>query len=91
MSGSVVIRQATAADYEAVMCIVEDVIGSDGVDCLPATYHNFLHDERHVNYVAETTDSQKVVCCSTGYFFGRFLSYMRSCVHILLHCFDAVD
>jgi len=57
-----IIRRATAADYEAVMSIVEDVIGSDGVDYLPATYHDFLRDKQHVSYVAETNDGQKVVC-----------------------------
>jgi len=57
-----IIRRATVSDYEAVMRIVEDVLGSDGVDYLPATYHNFLSDRRHVSYVAETSDTHRVVC-----------------------------
>jgi len=60
MSGTV-IRRATVADYEAVMCIVEDVIGSDGVDYIPATFRNFLQDQQHINYVAINTDHHRVV------------------------------
>jgi len=59
-----IIRQATVADYEAVMSIVEGVIGSDGVDYLPATYHDFLQDKQHASYVAETIDGHRVVRCS---------------------------
>jgi len=57
-----IIRRATVSDYEAVMKVVEDVIGADGVDYIPATYHDFLNDAQHVNYVAETSNTHKVVC-----------------------------
>jgi len=64
----IIVRRATAADYEDVMRIVADVIGSDGVDYLPATYHDILHDQRHVSYVAKTNnDSHKVVSFSVTY------------------------
>ena len=58
----IVIRLASVSDYDSVMSIVEDVIGGDGVDYLPATYHDFLHDKQRVSYVAEATDDCKVVC-----------------------------
>ena len=67
-TGNIVIRRATDADYEAVMRIVEDVIGSDGVDYIPATYHDLLHDRQHVSYVAETSDTLKVVCNLINYY-----------------------
>jgi len=62
-----IIRRATVSDYEAVVKVVEDVIGSDGVDYIPATYHDFLNDAQHVNYVAETSDTHKVVCNLISY------------------------
>jgi len=51
MSNDIVIRRATADDYENVINIVDDLW--DGADYLPTLYHVFRQTKQHVFYVAE--------------------------------------
>lgn len=51
MDSDIVVRRATADDYEAVMNITDDLW--DGNDYLPTLYHVFLQTKQHVFYVAE--------------------------------------
>ena len=52
MNSDIVVRRATADDYEAVLNIADDDLW-DGNDYLPTLYHVFLQTKRHVFYVAE--------------------------------------
>ena len=57
MSGEITFREATAADYDDVMKISDNIY--EGLDYLPARYHEFCEDpERHM-FVAE--DEGRVV------------------------------
>ena len=51
MDSKVVIRRATAEDYESAINIIDDAW--DGDDYLPTLYHVLLQTTKHVFYVAE--------------------------------------
>ena len=57
MSCGIILREATAADYDDVMDFSVSIY--EGLDCLPVRYHEFCKDpERHM-FAAE--DDGKVV------------------------------
>jgi len=51
MSGDIVVRRATADDYESAINVIDDMW--DGNDYLPTLYHVLLQTKTHVFYVAE--------------------------------------
>lgn len=77
---TITVRQATAADSEAVLGLNTDVY--DGFDYMPALYHKLLQDKLSIMFVAE--QDGKIVSNMHFLVFQIVISYTRGGCFILL-------